>query len=178
MTEAQDKANTRRLFLALWPSAWVRRQIADCARPLSGGRKVKAENLHLTLIFLGTTDCQRQRCYERALQAIQVPSLTLTLDTLGYWSKPRIVWLGISRPPTRLADLVQELRGRLVGCGFKPETRPFKAHITLARRHPGPAPETAVVQPIIWPIDRIALVESCSTAVGVHYRVLRYWPKS
>ncbi|NJN46577.1 MAG: RNA 2',3'-cyclic phosphodiesterase [Candidatus Competibacteraceae bacterium] len=177
MMEAKDKANTRRLFLALWPNSTQRLQIADCARLLTGGRAVKAENLHLTLVFLGTTDHQRQQCYERALQDIQVPPLILTLDTLGCWPKPRILWLGTSRPSTGLANLVQELLNRLIGCGFKPETRPFHAHVTLARRFPGPMPDTAVARPVTWAIKRVALVESCRLAGRVHYRVLRYWPE-
>ncbi|MEZ5583186.1 MAG: RNA 2',3'-cyclic phosphodiesterase [Candidatus Competibacteraceae bacterium] len=177
MAEVQGKAGTRRLFLALWPDVTQRRQIADLAHPLTGGRKVNAENLHLTLIFLGNTDSQRQQCYEQALQNISVPSFTLTLDLLGYWPKPHILWLGTSQPLSDLAGLVWELQKRLIGCGFKPKTRPFNAHVTLARKFPGPPPEAVVHRPVIWPVQRIALIESCPQADGVYYHVLRYWPE-
>lgn len=177
MVETQDNPPTRRLFLALWPNASERRQIAALARPLTGGRKVTVENLHLTLIFLGNTDSKRQKCYERALQDLQAPSFTLRLDTIGYWPKPRILWLGTSQPSNDLADLVRDLQDRLSGCGYKPETRPFNAHVTLARSFPGPPPNVAVRQPIRWFIQRIALLESCPQAGRVHYRILRYWPE-
>jgi 2'-5' RNA ligase len=176
MTEAKDKVPTRRLFLALWPSATERRQVMDLARSITGGRTIKAENLHLTLIFLGATDSQRQQCYEQALQHLEVPSFTLTLDAIGYWFKPRILWLGTSRPPTALATLVKELKRLLGICGFKPEARPFSAHVTLARRFPGPAPSSVVAQPVVWSVNRIALVESCTQAEGGCYQALRYWP--
>ncbi|MEE4377194.1 MAG: RNA 2',3'-cyclic phosphodiesterase [Candidatus Competibacteraceae bacterium] len=177
MVETQDNRHSRRLFLALWPNSSERRQIADLARPLTVGREVIVENLHLTLVFLGNTDSKRQQCYERVLQDIQAPSFTLTLDAIGYWPKPRILWLGTSQPSNDLADLVKDLHERLSGCGFKPETRPFNAHVTLARRFPGPPPIKAMTQPISWFIQRIALVESCPQAGRVHYRVLRYWPE-
>ena len=45
-----------RLFFALWPSAELRRRLHALAlryQRLHGGRAMRAETLHLTLLFLG-----------------------------------------------------------------------------------------------------------------------------
>lgn len=166
----------RRLFLALWPSAAEQEQTAKLAEAIPGGRRIKPASIHLTLVFLGATDPERMRCYLEALQGIEVPSLTLLLDRLGYWPKPRILWLGPSRTPPALTALVAELNRRLAACGFAPETRPFRAHITLARKFPGPLPAGQPVEPISWSISQFALIESTNHEDGSRYQVLNRWP--
>lgn len=151
--------------------------MAELAQQVAGARRIKPANLHLTLAFLGATPGERLVCLQEALQALTVPSLTLKLDCLGYWPRPRILWLGTSRTPPALTALVVDLEQRLKGCGFSLERRPFRPHITLARRFSGPVP---VVQPphefLSWHIDKVTLVESLNKADGVHYQVLGHWP--
>lgn len=166
----------RRLFLALWPSVAEQQQTAKLAEAIPGGRRINPANIHLTLIFLGATGAERMRCYLEALAGIEAPSLTLILDRLGYWPKPRILWLGSSRTPPALTALVAELNRRLAACGFAPETRPFRAHITLARKFPGPLPAGQPVEPISWSISQFALVESTNHQDGTRYQVLNRWP--
>jgi len=72
--------------------------------------------------------------------------------------------------------LVAELHRRLRGCGFTPERRAFHAHITLARKFPGPAPAQPPATPMRWSIHDIALVESLREDDGARYAVLRRWP--
>lgn len=151
--------------------------MAELAQQVAGARRIKPANLHLTLAFLGATPGERLLCLQEALQALTVPSLTLKLDCLGYWPRPRILWLGTSRTPPALTALVADLEQRLKDCGFSLERRPFRPHITLARRFSGPVP---VVQPphefLSWHIDKVTLVESLNKADGVHYQVLGHWP--
>lgn len=166
----------RRLFLALWPEAVERRQMADLAASVAGRRRVRDANLHLTLAFLGATDPARLAAYEAALADLAVPALELVLDRYGYWPAPQILWLGSSGTPPELYELVADLHRRLRGCGFVPERRAFQAHITLARKFPGPAPERPPVAPVRWPIGEVVLVESLAGKGGSDYRVLRRWP--
>ncbi len=166
----------RRLFLALWPGDAERRQLAEQAAAVAGRRRVRDANLHLTLVFLGVTDAARLAAYEVALTDLAVPALELTLDRYGYWPRPRILWLGASRTPPELYELVADLHRRLRGCGFAPERRAFQAHITLARKFPGPAPTRPPAVPIRWRVGDVALVESQSLPEGSCYRVLRHWP--
>lgn len=166
----------RRLFLALWPDETERRQMADLAASVAGRRRVRDDNLHLTLVFLGATDAVRLASYEAALANLSAPQLELTLDRYGYWPQPRILWLGSSRTPPELYELVADLNRRLRACGFTPERRAFQAHITLARKFPGPAPTQPPTTPVHWRVGEVALVESFQQADGAHYQVVHRWP--
>jgi 2'-5' RNA ligase len=166
----------RRLFLALWPAETERQQMAELAASVAGRRWLRDANLHLTLVFLGPTDAVRLAAYEAALADLPVPELDLALDRYGYWPRPRILWLGSSHTPPELYELVAELHRRLRGCGFTPERRAFQAHITLARKFPGPAPKQPPAAPVRWRIGEVALVESLRGENGSHYQVLRRWP--
>lgn len=167
---------SRRLFLALWPGEAERRQLVELAATVVGRRRIRDANLHLTLVFLGATDVERLAAYEAALADLSVPVLELILDRYGYWPAPRILWLGSSQTPPELYELVADLIRRLRGCGFVPERRAFQAHITLARKFLGPAPERPPAAPVRWPIGEVALVESLAGTHGSEYRVLRRWP--
>ncbi len=167
----------RRLFLALWPEEAERQQMAGLAASVAGQRRVRDANLHLTLVFLGATDAAQLAAYEAALADWPALELELILDRYGYWPQPRILWLGSSHTPPELYERVADLHRRLRGCGFTPERRAFQAHITLARKFPGPAPAQPPAAPVRWPIRDIALVESLPEEDGVRYQVVRRWPE-
>jgi len=59
--------------------------------------------------------------------------------------------------------------------GVEIESRPYTAHITLARNLKK-RPELEVVPPIQWQSDSFVLVHSVSTARGVDYQVINTWP--
>ena len=53
---------TARLFFALWPDNEVRRTLDQAGRQLHaacGGRRMRAPNVHLTLVFLGNVEIAR-----------------------------------------------------------------------------------------------------------------------
>ncbi|MFO7592750.1 MAG: RNA 2',3'-cyclic phosphodiesterase [Pseudomonadota bacterium] len=172
MTEPE----TQRLFFALWPDERQRRQMEEYFALLRGcgGRRVHTENLHITLAFLGSVDTETHRCMERAADAISLPSFSVTLDRLGFWRRPRVVWLGNEETPAGLAALVAELKKAMLGCSLEPDSRAFRTHLTLmrkARRYPR-VPEVPVLE---WPVKSFALVASETSREGVIYKVLRSW---
>lgn len=172
------EARPRRLFFALWPEPAVQEEIRRHCKGLlrhAGGRPVAAENLHITLAFLGTTDADQQACVERAADAIALPPFTLTLDQTGHWPRPRVLWLGASEQPPALLALAEGLRRGAIGCGLRQETRPYHAHLTLARKV-SRAPADMACRPLVWPVDRFALVASETRAEGAQYTPLRFWP--
>ena len=167
--------DARRLFLALWPGDRERRAIDDLARSIPGVGQIRADRLHLTLVFLGATHPDRLACYEAVLGGIRIPRMVLTLDRIGYWRRPRLLWLGIDDSSAKLQDLVGELKNRLRRCGFSPEQRSFRPHVTLRRKFHGPVPTRFPGKPISWQVDGITLVESQTDMPGSSYRVLRRW---
>ena len=82
-------------------------------------------------------------------------------------------WVGATSPPA-LAGLVEALRGELASRGFEPERRPYRAHLTLARKV-GQAPSLAPPEPFHWPGTDFALVESVTERTGSVYQPLGAW---
>ena len=55
---------TVRVFFAIWPDNAAQKQLAALAKQLQaeslcGGRKIKPENIHLTLVFVGEVDSRQ-----------------------------------------------------------------------------------------------------------------------
>jgi len=69
---------TRRLFFALWPDEATREQLAHITRKAvrgSGGRPIPVENLHSTLVFLGSVpEIASRRSPRRPLSCATHPS--------------------------------------------------------------------------------------------------------
>jgi 2'-5' RNA ligase len=179
MSSPVSPEKPRRLFLALWPEAAERQQIAQRATQAVGRqRRIPDAQLHVTLVFLGPTNADQLAAYEAALADLRVPEMELILDRYGYWPQPRILWLGSSQTPPELYELVAELHHRLRRCGFTPEARAFQAHITLARRFPGPVPIDLPTAPIHWRVREVVLVESFTAPLNSRYEVVGRWPQS
>ncbi|MFQ6001705.1 MAG: RNA 2',3'-cyclic phosphodiesterase, partial [Anaerolineae bacterium] len=52
-------------------------------------------------------------------------------------SNPRVIWVGVQEETGRLKRLQERVEERLATLGFKPERRPFHAHLTLGRVRKG-----------------------------------------
>lgn len=138
------------------------------------GRRVAAHNLHLTLVFLGSVSSALRQCLELAVADIHSAPFTLVFDQAGYWRKPQVSWLGCSELPDPLLSLVHALNTAATECGLKPDTRPYRPHLTVARkvrRDPG----EFLLTPLVWRVERFALVESMSQPEGLFYRPVRMW---
>lgn len=164
------ETDTRRLFFALWPDAATREQLAKLQHDVSG-RTVRAQNLHLTLAFLGQQLPASVPALKEVLAGLPLTAMQIEIDTYGYFQKQRIVWAGPSMPPPALFDLQRALWLAIeeAQIPFKPLTG-FKPHVSLARD----AKEQAgkLVQPVRWQVEKIALLESVSDATGVIYKPL------
>ena len=113
----------QRLFFAIDLPAEIREQIIHWRAthfPPEAGRPVAADNLHLTLAFLGEV-------------RIRQSGFTLTLDDAGQWLRSRVVWLGMRQPPRGLIQLANMLRSQAARSGCFQSNRPFHPHITLLR---------------------------------------------
>ncbi|VFN06250.1 MAG: 2'-5' RNA ligase [Candidatus Kentron sp. G] len=172
------KPDHRRLFFALWPTEAVRRalrELLEKSTPSLGGRPVPAENLHVTLLFLGSVDAARQGCLEKAAGGIDAPPFELRFDHLGSFPRARIIWSGVSETPPALLSLAAELGRGAAGCGLEPEGRPFTPHLTLARKAGKPVRDVPHA-PVAWPVEGFCLAESLTLPTGARYRVLKRWP--
>jgi RNA 2',3'-cyclic 3'-phosphodiesterase len=98
----------------------------------------RAENLHLTLKFLGEIARDRAEALSnaaaRAAQSSQ--AFRLAIEGAGSFPPhglPRVLWLDIIDSSGALARLHSRLEDECAREGFKRDERPFHSHLTLAR---------------------------------------------
>lgn len=131
-----------RCFFALHPQPAAHAELVSLSASLRGRlsrdwRWTVPDNLHLTLRFLGETPRALIPGLVAAVtaHAAQIPPLRLSVRGLGAFpapNRPSNLWLGLDCPP-ELRRLQQALEATSVQLGFPAESRPFRAHITLAR---------------------------------------------
>ncbi|MCK9606431.1 MAG: RNA 2',3'-cyclic phosphodiesterase [Methylomonas sp.] len=164
----------KRLFFALWPDQNTRRQCQQLCRGMhSFGKPVSANNLHVTLVFLGSVDAVRQQAVSNAAGQIAIEAFCLRFDRIEFWKKPAIVCLRAEPADTVLLNWVTALTVAAVQNRIPVDQRPYKPHVTLLRK--AKQLPRAEFEPIIWQADSFCLVESSSTPAGVEYRVLQRW---
>ncbi len=172
----------KRLFFALWPDDKTRRAIQEATRTLvqhCDGRPVPPENFHVTLAFLGQQPGDLLDDITAVARDILVGDLKLELelDKLGYWPKPRVVWLGSSGKSRSLDSLTASLWAGLEGLGVAPDERALYPHITLCRKARRPPPLN-LSRTLVWRADAFVLVQSVTAERGAQYTVLEQFPDS
>ena len=168
---------TDRLFFALWPDEDLRTTLDLRLPPLVGelgGKPQRPDQWHVTLEFLGDVAADRRGGLHRAAERVRAAPFTVSFDQLEHWRKPQVVCLTASRIPAPLAALVDGLRAALAEEGFIPESREFRAHVTLARKVKT-ARHGRLEPPLAWPADRFALVRSVTGPAGSRYEPLHWW---
>lgn len=165
----------KRLFFALWPDQQTRNKIAAFNQGLisPGLRTLKADNLHITLVFLGNTDFKTEMLLRVLAGKVKVHPFVVRFDQLEFWRKPKIICLTPSIYDQQLAILADTLNTLVRQCAMAIEDRPYQPHITLARKA---QKLIDITEPLIeWQADSFCLVESVSLAEGIHYQVLQRW---
>jgi len=178
LVEKGAEEETQRLFFGLWPDMAMQRQLAQAASAFvakAPARLVRTENLHCTLVFLGSVTADQRACVEAVADRIRKHPFDLRLDRFGYFRRPQVAWVGSTKTPVALETLANHLATGCQACGFPREQRDFSAHITIAR-HLERDPGRPMMLPIDWSVDRFALIESVNGASGVEYHPLRFWP--
>lgn len=170
-------ADRLRLFFALWPDDATRDALHRTGKWLHrhwGGRRMKADTLHMTLAFLGSTPVSALETLVAEVDRVEAAGFDLALDEPGYWPQNRIGWFGPSRPPDRLGELVNAVAAAVRAAGVPFDARPHVPHVTLLRNSAGgAAPRCEAVH---WPVADYVLVASVPGAERARYTVLRRWP--
>ncbi|MBM4202076.1 MAG: RNA 2',3'-cyclic phosphodiesterase [Gammaproteobacteria bacterium] len=167
-----------RVFYALWPTAAVRDAFTARIQTLAAAapaRWVPPENLHLTLWFVGPV---APATLQRLLNAPAMPGagFMLAFARLRYHRRRQLLWVEPECPVPAWSALISRL---VEWAGPEVKARdphsPFP-HVTLARKLVLSAPLPSAVEPVTWPVDSVALVESVLQLSGPpRYRVLRRW---
>ncbi|WP_157805767.1 RNA 2',3'-cyclic phosphodiesterase [Bacillus sp. mrc49] len=99
---------------------------------------------HITLAFLGSADDSMKKDAIRRVEGVlaKEASFELTLAEIGAFGKddsPRILWTGVEQQE-RLFSIQEKIYHSCVEAGFQLDKKPFKPHITLARKFEGEDP--------------------------------------
>lgn len=178
-----------RTFIALNIPPDDRQALHDATRPIreavGDASWVAADNLHLTLKFLGEVDEARAVQVGQHLASIGVAHRPLTLEVAGAgvfpnFRAPRIVWMGVA-PDSKLELLHHDVERGCEALGFGAEARAFRPHITLGRlKAPPPAHVRRVLGDALRactfsrrvPVDSVDLMASALGGSGSRYSVV------
>ena len=99
---------------------------------------VNPNSIHLTLKFLGNVAVDRMAAITQTIENTVQGISPFRLEVKGLGAFPnlnrvKVVWVGVSGEIDRLNHLQQRLEPNLARLGFAPESRPFSAHLTIAR---------------------------------------------
>ena len=111
----------------------IRRRLGTAVR----ARWVNAENLHLTVRFIGNVAGDRASAILDVLRPpLSIQPFDVELGVCGVFPPsrpPRVIWIGLASGVPQLQGMHEELNRRVAPLGYEPERRPFSVHLTLAR---------------------------------------------
>ncbi len=133
-----------RLFSAVELPEDIREHLSDLNAPLPGSKWVDHDDMHITLRFAGDIDGGLAREFTDLLGEIEVDAFEIRLEGLGTFggNDPRTIWAGVS-PSAELEALARANERAARSAGLRPQHRPFKAHVTLARLRSTPPERVA-----------------------------------
>jgi 2'-5' RNA ligase len=103
---------------------------------LTGLRWLPAEQLHLTLSFLGDVQASAEDRLHAALREVRVPPFFLPLRGLGCFNsrgRPSVLWAGVGHGHPHLFALHRHIQDAVLHAGLEPDLKPFHPHVTIAR---------------------------------------------
>ena len=170
-----------RLFFALDINSNDKQSIACWQNSLNDQSLalVSADNLHITLSFLGQISSAQQHqltsFVDQQLMPVDVASKQrLTINHLSLFNKPKVLYLGLADTPHWLLILAEKLKQQALSLGIFQESRTYCPHITVARKAkvlPNVAPLTLTLT-----VNSFSLYQSLSTPTGVIYQPIKTWP--
>ena len=124
-----------RLFVAVPLPKDVQSDLAGLCSGVPGARWVAADNMHLTLRFIGEVGRGDADDIHQALGRIHLPAFDLVVSGVGCFEsghKVHTLWANVEKSEL-LSRLREKVEAAVVREGLEPERRKFKAHVTLAR---------------------------------------------
>ena len=171
-----------RLFIALAVEGEAAEALVALRSGVPGARWSPAQNLHLTLRFVGEVAEPVADDLDAALSGVVAPPFELALCGVGAFEeggRPTALWAGV-RDSAPLSLLHGRCEAAARRAGLKADPRVWKPHVTLAYLG-GAAPDRvgawieannlAAIPP--FTVDRFGLYSSVRGAAGAKYRLER-----
>ncbi len=172
-----------RLFIALPVPEKTRRALEETQDALRKqgvrGRFTPSENLHLTLVFIGSA--RDPAPIVEALRQIKIPRTALAFHRLTLFGD---VLVALLQRDEALEACVRAMRAALDAAGVRYDRQAFRPHITLCRKTALPAsgfrPETAgrTLDAARLPVREVRLMASDLSGEKPAYSVVAAFPPS
>jgi RNA 2',3'-cyclic 3'-phosphodiesterase len=138
-------------------------------------------NLHATLLFLGSV-AEPRVAEVRAIGARGATEIAaagaIMFDRIEFWKKAHVLVATTSAASSPGHAVVSALVGVLQRdtsrAGFAPDLKPFRAHVTVARKV-ARVNEPLHMHEVRWPVTGLTLVESVTLSEGPRYDVIDSW---
>jgi RNA 2',3'-cyclic 3'-phosphodiesterase len=170
-----------RLFVALALPEPVEAALLAVQAGVPGARWQNAEQLHLTLRFIGEANGATMRDIDDVLAQIEALPFDLELKGVGEFggNKPHSLWAGVVGIEP-LHHLNRKIESALQRIGLPPDSRKFSPHVTLARLKGTPKgavidflADHALFAAAPFAVSCFALFSSKLTPDGSLYRIER-----
>ncbi len=160
-----------RLFIAIRLSDDMQKALVSCMHDLKKqgveGNYVPAQNLHMTLAFIGEYDDPGK--VKEVIGKVPLPGFRLALDGQGNFGN--ILWAGV-KGNQKLKAYVREVREALKENGIPFENDRFVPHITLIRKISAKKPYQIHLPEAEMTVKRASLMKSETKNGKVVYREL------
>jgi RNA 2',3'-cyclic 3'-phosphodiesterase len=124
------------LFVSLELPPTVAQLLVRLNPQIPGVRWLGAEQIHLTLAFLGNVEAEAADKLGGQLSGIHFNAFFLPLREIGTFpgrGRPKVVWVGVGRGHPHLFQLHKRVTDAALAAGIEPDLRRWHPHLTLAR---------------------------------------------
>jgi 2'-5' RNA ligase len=173
-----------RLFVAIPLPSAVADLLVDTMEGYAALRWQDADQLHLTLRFIGEVERPVAEDLATALGAIRFAPFALSVASVGRFDHHRrgTLWAGVA-PRGPMAALAAKVERACVDVGLAPEHRAFHPHVTLARWGTGAGSEPglfierhALLRSAPFEVSSFTLFESHLGRDGAHHEAIADYP--
>lgn len=138
-------AETIRSFVAFdIDNELVRRHFSDAQETLTRTgadlKLVNPHNIHITMRFLGNISSHMIDSVYEEMEKVSFTPFDVEIGGLGVFPSlnyARVIWAGIKKGGNELANIFDQLEPGLRKLGFKPDSKGFSPHLTIARVRTG-----------------------------------------
>jgi 2'-5' RNA ligase len=169
-----------RLFVAIDLPADIKEKLLAIGGGIQGARWLTAEQIHLTLKFVGEVDGGVFEDILDALKEVSSEPFELTLKGVGHFPprrNPEVLWVGVAKNE-RLVQLRNRIESTLARIGLAREQRKFAPHVAIARlRDPHIdrvarfLSENSLLEISAFPVTEFTLFSSVLASEGAQHQI-------
>ena len=160
-----------RLFIAIQLSESMKKALVNMMHELKKqgveGNYVPAQNLHMTLAFIGEYDDPAR--IKEVISRVPVPEFRMSLSDMGNFGN--ILWAGV-KGNQKLKIYVKDLRQALAAEGVPFDKDKFVPHITLVRKYTAKRPYKISVPKEEMIVKKASLMKSEQKNGKISYKEL------